>query len=234
MDKQSLGYIVSVRGTVVDIEFATQLPQVRHLLKAGPERNISLEVQTQLNEHTVRAIALNPTSGLARGMPVENTHGPLLVPNTSNILSRMFDVFGGAGVGKTVLLTEMILNMVANHNGTSIFCGIDERCREGEELHREMAQAGVLDNMVMMFGQMNELPGSRFRVGHAALTMAEYFRDDEHKDVLLLIDNQWQLQIQQQPWPSNKLPQSLGNEQATLSALVREYLFVYIKLAQNL
>jgi F-type H+-transporting ATPase subunit beta len=98
-------------------------------------------------------------------------------------------LFGGAGVGKTVLLTEMIHNMIGHHQGVSIFCGIGERCREGEELYREMKEAGVLPNMVMVFGQMNEPPGSRFRVGHAALTMAEYFRDDEHRDVLLLIDN---------------------------------------------
>ena len=98
-------------------------------------------------------------------------------------------LFGGAGVGKTVLLTEMINNMVGQHEGVSIFCGIGERCREGEELYRDMSAAGVLQNMVMVFGQMNEPPGARFRVGHAALTMAEYFRDDEHRDVLLLVDN---------------------------------------------
>lgn len=98
-------------------------------------------------------------------------------------------LFGGAGVGKTVLLTEMINNMVGEHAGVSIFCGIGERCREGEELYRDMRAAGVLKDMVMVFGQMNEPPGARFRVGHAALTMAEYFRDDEHRDVLLLMDN---------------------------------------------
>ncbi|OWK35573.1 F0F1 ATP synthase subunit A [Fimbriiglobus ruber] len=98
-------------------------------------------------------------------------------------------LFGGAGVGKTVLLTEMIHNMAKRHDGVSIFCGIGERCREGEELYREMKKTGVLPNMVMVYGQMNEPPGSRFRVGHAALTMAEYFRDDEHRDVLLLADN---------------------------------------------
>ena len=98
-------------------------------------------------------------------------------------------LFGGAGVGKTVLLTEMIHNMIEHQKGVSIFCGIGERCREGEELYRDMKTAGVLPNMVMVFGQMNEPPGARFRVGHAALTMAEYFRDDEHRDVLLLIDN---------------------------------------------
>ncbi len=98
-------------------------------------------------------------------------------------------LFGGAGVGKTVLLTELIHNMVGRHHGVSIFCGIGERCREGEELYHDMREANVLQNMVMVFGQMNEPPGARFRVGHAALTMAEYFRDDEHRDVLLLIDN---------------------------------------------
>ena len=98
-------------------------------------------------------------------------------------------LFGGAGVGKTVVITEMINNMVGKHEGMSIFCGIGERCREGEELYREMEAAGVLKNTVMVFGQMNEPPGARFRVGHAALTMAEYFRDDLRQDVLLLIDN---------------------------------------------
>ena len=87
-------------------------------------------------------------------------------------------LFGGAGVGKTVLLTEMIHNVVGHHHGVSIFCGIGERCREGQELYHDMKEAGVLSNMVMIFGQMNEPPGSRFRVGNAALTMAEYFRDD--------------------------------------------------------
>ncbi|MEO8182313.1 MAG: F0F1 ATP synthase subunit beta [Deltaproteobacteria bacterium] len=98
-------------------------------------------------------------------------------------------LFGGAGVGKTVLLTEMIHNMAGKQKGVSIFCGIGERCREGEELYREMKEAGVLPNMVMVFGQMNEPPGSRFRVGHVALTISEYFRDEAHRDVLLLIDN---------------------------------------------
>ncbi len=98
-------------------------------------------------------------------------------------------LFGGAGVGKTVLITEMIHNMVSQHQGISLFCGIGERNREAEELYREMQAAGVLDQTVMVFGQMNEPPGARFRVGHAALTMAEYFRDESHQDVLLLIDN---------------------------------------------
>jgi len=239
------GVVISVRGSVVDIVFDKHLPSINSLLHARKGK-IAIEVLSQLDAHRVRGIALTPTQGLARGMLVEDSGGPLRAPVGRDILSRMFDVFGntidhqsaptdiqwrsvhhappalarrstkseifetgiklidvlmplerggkaglfgGAGVGKTVLLTEMIHNMVGQHAGVSIFCGIGERCREGEELYREMKEAGVLDNMVMVFGQMNEPPGARFRVGHAALTMAEYFRDDEHRDVLLLIDN---------------------------------------------
>lgn len=98
-------------------------------------------------------------------------------------------LFGGAGVGKTVLIMELIHNMVGKYEGVSLFCGIGERTREAEELYRELQEAGVLDDTVLVFGQMNEPPGARYRVGHAALTMAEYFRDDERRDVLLLIDN---------------------------------------------
>jgi len=241
----NLGVVVSVRGSVVNIQFDEHLPPIYSLLNAK-EGKIAIEVLAQLDEHRVRGIALTPTQGLARGIAVEDTGGPLKAPVGKGILSRMFDVFGnaidrqaaptdiqwrtvhqappalarrstkseifetgikaidvlvplerggkaglfgGAGVGKTVLLTEMIHNMIGHQEGVSIFCGIGERCREGEELYRDMKEAGVLPNMVMVFGQMNEPPGSRFRVGHAALTMAEYFRDDEHRDVLLLIDN---------------------------------------------
>jgi len=98
-------------------------------------------------------------------------------------------LFGGAGVGKTVLIMELINNMAAHHRGVGIFCGIGERTREGEELYREIREVGVLDKTILIFAQMNEQPGARFRVGHAALTMAEYFRDDQEQDVLLLIDN---------------------------------------------
>jgi len=98
-------------------------------------------------------------------------------------------LFGGAGVGKTVLITEMIHNMAHAYEGVSLFCGIGERCREAEDLYREMQETEVLDKSVLVFGQMNESPAVRFRVGHSALTMAEYFRDDAHQDVLLLIDN---------------------------------------------
>ena len=242
----NFGAVASVRGSVVDVRFDGHLPPIHSVLRAGKERNIVIEVLAQRDARHVRGIALTPTQGLARGMAVADTGGPLKAPVGKGILSRMFDVFGnaidreapladvqwrsvhrappplarrstkseifetgikvidvlvplerggkaglfgGAGVGKTVLLTEMIHNMIGHQQGVSIFCGIGERCREGEELYRDMKAAGVLPNMVMVFGQMNEPPGSRFRVGHAALTMAEYFRDDEHRDVLLLIDN---------------------------------------------
>ncbi|MBK8702895.1 MAG: F0F1 ATP synthase subunit beta [Saprospiraceae bacterium] len=240
------GVVISVRGSVVDIGFEKSLPPIYALLTAGEDGQIAIEVQSQLSANRVRGIALTPTEGLARGMQVKNTGGPLMAPVGKGVLSRMFNVFGqaidtdaavtdvmwrsvhqpppplgrrsaksevfetgikvidvltplerggkaglfgGAGVGKTVLLTEMIHNVVGKQKGVSIFCGIGERCREGEELYASMKEAGVLPNMAMIFGQMNEPPGSRFRVGYTALTMAEYFRDDEHRDVLLLVDN---------------------------------------------
>jgi F-type H+-transporting ATPase subunit beta len=242
----NLGVIASVRGSVVDVRFDGPLPPINSVLRMGAENKIVVEVLAQRDARHVRGIALTPTQGLARGMMVTDTGGPLKTPVGKAILSRMFDVFGnaidrqpapadvqwrsvhrdppplarrstksevfetgikvidvlvplerggkaglfgGAGVGKTVLLTEMIHNEIGHQKGVSIFCGIGERCREGEELYREMKEAGVLPNMVMVYGQMNEPPGSRFRVGLAALTMAEYFRDDEHRDVLLLVDN---------------------------------------------
>ncbi len=98
-------------------------------------------------------------------------------------------LFGGAGVGKTVLIMEMMHNVVGQHQGISLFCGIGERIREAVDMYEEVQRAGVLDHTILVYGQMNESPGARFRVGHAALTMAEYFRDDRHRDILMLIDN---------------------------------------------
>ncbi|MGD8743384.1 MAG: F0F1 ATP synthase subunit beta [Granulosicoccaceae bacterium] len=98
-------------------------------------------------------------------------------------------MFGGAGVGKTVLINELINNMAEQYEGVSLFCGIGERLREAEEMYRAMQESGVLQKAVLIYGQMNEPPGARFRVGHAALTVAEYFRDVVKRDVLLLIDN---------------------------------------------
>ncbi|MBC7700514.1 F0F1 ATP synthase subunit beta [Aquabacterium sp.] len=242
----NVGAVVAVRGSVVDVRFDEHLPAIQTLLRMGDKDQIVVEVLAQTDSHHVRGIALTPTQGLARGMAVRDTGGPLKAPVGKAILSRMFNVFGhtidreadladvqwrsvhrappplakrstkseifetgikvidvlaplerggkaglfgGAGVGKTVLLTEMIHNMIGHQEGVSIFCGIGERSREGQELYSDMKAAKVLPNMVMVFAQMNEPPGARFRVGHAALTMAEYFRDDEHRDVLLLIDN---------------------------------------------
>jgi F-type H+-transporting ATPase subunit beta len=98
-------------------------------------------------------------------------------------------MFGGAGVGKTVLINELINNMAEQYEGVSLFCGIGERMREAEEMYRAMQESGVLDKAVLIYGQMNEPPGARFRVGHAALSVAEHFRDVAKRDVLLLIDN---------------------------------------------
>ena len=98
-------------------------------------------------------------------------------------------LFGGAGVGKTVLIQELIFNLATEHNGTSIFAGVGERRREGNDLYHEMKESGVLSKTALVFGQMNEPPGARMRVGLSGLTMAEYFRDQEHQDVLLFIDN---------------------------------------------
>jgi len=244
-EAMSKGTVISIRGSVVDAQFPESLPEIYHVLLAGQDRNIVIEVNTHLNENMVRGIALTPTQGLARGSDIFNTGGPIQVPVGKNLLGRVINVFGqpidlkqdlegdlrsihqkpvpltdqstvseifetgikaidvlaplerggkaglfgGAGVGKTVLITEMINNTVKKHHGVSIFCGIGERCREGEEIYRDMVNAGVLENTVMVFGQMNEPPGARFRVGHAALTVAEYFRDDMHQDVLLMMDN---------------------------------------------
>ena len=203
------GTVLSVRGSVVDVHFDRNLPSINHLLRAGDEGQVLIEVWAQLDAHRIRGIAMTPPQGLTRGTSVEDTGGPLKVPVGKAIRSRMFDVFGrtidrgaqladvelrsihrappsladratkaeifetgikaidvlmplerggkaglfgGAGVGKTVLLTEMIHNMVGHHDGVSLFCGIGERCREGEELYREMQAAGVLPNMVMVFG----------------------------------------------------------------------------------
>ncbi|MEA2116491.1 MAG: F0F1 ATP synthase subunit beta [Thermodesulfobacteriota bacterium] len=240
------GYIVSVRGNVVDVHFPSPLPAHRHALLASNKGTVMLEVQTHIDTDTVRCIALTSTQGLARGTAVTDTGGPLAFPVGDELLGRMLNVsgeavddggplhtdhrrsihqpplplaqrvirreifttgikaidllaplerggktglFGGAGVGKTVLITELINNTVGHYQGISLFCGIGERCREAEELYRAMKKAGVLKNTAMVFGQMNEPPGARFRVGHAALTLAEYFRDTAKRDVLLMIDN---------------------------------------------
>ena len=243
---QNIGQVRGIRGSVLDISFQNDLPEIYGELRTGEGERIIVEVLSHLDAETIRGIALTPTRGLYRGAQVRDTRNSLCVPVGKQLLGRMFDVFGnevdrgepigdcerrsihrppvpladrstqsgifetgikaidvlaplerggkaglfgGAGVGKTVLITELIHNIVGAYEGVSLFCGIGERSREAEELYREMKDAQVLDNTVMIFGQMNEPPGARYRVGHAALTMAEYFRDDLRQDVLLLVDN---------------------------------------------
>jgi len=239
------GTIVAIRGSVIDMYFPENLPEMYNLVKSGKKQDILIEIVTYLDSNLARGLALTPTQGLARGVKVIDTGQSLQVPVGDRLLGRMLNLFGetldeqppitggewrsiyapavplyqratnteifytgikaidilaplerggkaglfgGAGVGKTVLINELIHNLVSLYQGISIFCGIGERSREGEELYREMRDAGVLKNTVMIFGQMNESPGVRFRVGHAALTIAEYFRDQQ-QDVLLMIDN---------------------------------------------
>ncbi len=246
-DNLNRGSIEAIRSSVVDISFTEELPPISSKLTCGEHDEIIFETVGHSDEHLVRALALTPTAGIARGTEVRTRGEPITAPVGDEVLGRVFDVFGrtidgkdelpdeverhpierhapdlkkyatkkevlktgvkaidllaplerggkaglfgGAGVGKTVLITELIHNMVAEYEGVSIFSGIGERCREAEELYREMDEAGVLDNSVLVFGQMNEAPGARWRVGKTALTIAEYFRDNKQQDVLLLMDN---------------------------------------------
>jgi F-type H+-transporting ATPase subunit beta len=164
--KQLLGRVFNVFGEPVDKKGA---------LENSERRSIHHEPAPLAQQASKQEI-------FATGIKIIDVLAPLELGGKAGL-------FGGAGVGKTVLIMEMIHNMAGRHEGVSIFCGIGERSREGEELYREIKSAGVLDNAALIFSQMNEQPGARFRVGHAALTMAEYFRDDARQDVLLLIDN---------------------------------------------
>jgi len=242
------GWIVAIRGPVVDVAFPRgHLPPLRQaLVVPREEKDLVLEVAQHLGDSTVRTIAMDSTDGLRRGDKVYDTGGPITVPVGPETLGRMFDLvgnpidnlppppakkrypihrdpppleelsvedevletgikvidliapipkggkvglFGGAGVGKTVLIMELIRAIAYEHKGYSVFAGVGERSREGNELYLEMKRAGVLPNTVLVYGQMNEPPGARFRVGLTGVTMAEYFRDEEGKDVLLFIDN---------------------------------------------
>ena len=246
MMAKETGKIIQIVGVVVDVEFAqTKVPAIYDaLLVAHGGRTITLEVAQHLDEHTVRAIALQSTDGLKRGQAVEATGAAINVPVGVETQGRMFNVvgepidgkpapkgktssihreppalseqtnkteiletgikvidliapiakggkvgsFGGAGVGKTVLIQELINNIAKFHSGNSVFAGVGERTREGNDLYYEMKEAGVLDKTSLVFGQMNEPPGARLRVALSGLAMAEAFRD-EGKDVLLFIDN---------------------------------------------
>jgi F-type H+-transporting ATPase subunit beta len=250
VDGGAEGRIVQVDGSVVDVSFAEGgLPPVNHALEARRPRGepVILEVHQHLDGKTVRCVALQETAGLACGMAVAATGGPLAVPAGRAVLGRMMGVtgepidggpgfgadvarrpihraapafasqrggaqlfltgikvidllaplargskgamFGGAGVGKTVLIMELIRATVERHGGLSVFAGIGERSREGHELWTELKHSGVIGNTALVYGQMNEPPGARWRVGLAALAVAEYFRDEQKQDVLLLVDN---------------------------------------------
>jgi F-type H+-transporting ATPase subunit beta len=252
----SQGKISQVIGAVVDVEFEPgKLPCINNALEVpGIEikdiftysQRLVLEVAQHLGEGKVRAVAMGPTDGLRRGMPVHDTGNPITIPVGKETLGRILNVlgepvdkgpaieartyypihrpapafesqstrvemfetgikvidllepytrggktglFGGAGVGKTVIILELINNIAKQHGGISVFAGVGERTREGNDLYHEMKESGVIEKTALIFGQMTEPPGSRLRVGLTGVTAAEYFRDEEGQDVLLFIDN---------------------------------------------
>ncbi len=261
------GKITQIIGPVVDVYFAGEnLPALRNALEVeapasasasaeatankkatARQSKIILEVAQHVGLGRVRAIALQDTSGLARGAEATDTGKPVSVPVGEKVLGRLFNVigetidgkepldkniqknsihrdappfkeqrtkaevfetgikavdllapfikggkvglFGGAGVGKTVLIQELIRNVATEHGGYSVFAGVGERVREGNDLYTEMSESGVLSKTALVFGQMNEVPGARARVALSGLTMAEHFRDEMGKDVLFFMDN---------------------------------------------
>ena len=253
------GRVTQVIGPVVDVTFPQgNLPEILTALQVSnpaisdKEWNLTLEVAQHLGENTVRAVAMDSTDGLVRGMEVKNTAGPIAMPVGKECLGRILNVvgapvdergpvnatkfspihkeapafvdqstqveifetgikvidllapyrkggkiglFGGAGVGKTVLIMELINNVAKAHGGVSCFAGVGERTREGNDLLLEMSESkletgeSVLSKTALIYGQMNEPPGARARVALSALTVAEYFRDEEGQDVLLFVDN---------------------------------------------
>jgi len=257
---QSQGRITQIIGPVIDVAFSRgNMPNIYNSIivegqnEAGQEIKVVAEVQQLLGDNVVRAVALNATDGLMRGMKVSDSGSALSVPVGTITLGRIFNVlgeavdtfgdvnseatlpihrdapafvdldtklsifetgikvvdllapyrrggkiglFGGAGVGKTVLIMELINNIAKAHGGVSVFGGVGERTREGNDLYQEMKESKVINEtsltdskVALVYGQMNEPPGARMRVGLTALTMAEYFRDVNNQDVLLFIDN---------------------------------------------
>jgi F-type H+-transporting ATPase subunit beta len=248
----NVGKIVEIKGVVIDAQFEGQLPAIYNALEIsvpaadGAATTLVAEVQQHLGDDRVRAIAMDATDGLARGLDVVDTGAQISVPVGEVTLGRIFNVlgepvdhgdpladserweihrkppafadlsstveifetgikvidllapyvkggkvglFGGAGVGKTVLIQELINNIAQEHGGLSVFAGVGERTREGNDLWLEMTESGVIEKTALVYGQMNEPPGARLRVGLSGLTMAEYFRDVQNQDVLLFIDN---------------------------------------------
>ena len=245
---ENKGTLLQIIGPVIDARFEEQLPAIYNALviKFEDGKQLVAEVQQHLGNNVVRAVAMDGTDGLKRGLEVIDTGNPIKVPVGRETLGRIFNVlgevvdkgpavkteeyhsihreapsfeeqgtgteiletgikvvdllapylkggkiglFGGAGVGKTVLIQELINNIAKGHGGLSVFAGVGERTREGRDLYNEMKESGVIDKTALIYGQMNEPPGARLRVGLTALTMAEYFRDREGQDVLLFIDN---------------------------------------------
>jgi F-type H+-transporting ATPase subunit beta len=250
---KTTGTIKRIIGPVVDVDFGDHLPDIFTALEVkNGNKKLILETEQHLGGGVVRAVAMDTTDGLSRGMEVSSTGAPISVPVGAATLGRIFNVlgeaiddlpaqaggkalesskrlpihraapaymvqatkveiletgikvidlicpvlkggkvglFGGAGVGKTVVIQELIHNIASNHGGYSVFAGVGERTREGNDLYHEMKESGVLPKVAMVFGQMNEPPGARLRVALSGLTMAEHFRDAEGKDVLLFIDN---------------------------------------------
>jgi F-type H+/Na+-transporting ATPase subunit beta len=251
MPEQNVGKVIEIRGVVIDAAFTDNLPEINTALKLevpsedGSDRVLIAEVQQHLGDDRVRAVAMDSTDGIPRGVDVIDTGEPISVPVGKPTLGRIFNVlgepidtdepvdagerwsihrepptfedlqpttevfetglkvvdliapfikggkvglFGGAGLGKTVLIQELIRNVAREHQGNSVFAGVGERTREGNDLYLEMQESGVLKDTALVFGQMNEPPGARLRVGLTGLTMAEYFRD-QGADVLFFIDN---------------------------------------------
>ena len=245
---ENKGTLLQIIGPVIDARFEEKLPSIYNalIIKFEDGRQLVAEVQQHLGNNVVRAVAMDGTDGLKRGLEVIDTGNPIKVPVGRETLGRIFNVlgevvdkgpavkteeyhsihreapsfeeqgtgteiletgikvvdllapylkggkiglFGGAGVGKTVLIQELINNIAKGHGGLSVFAGVGERTREGRDLYNEMKESGVIDKTALIYGQMNEPPGARLRVGLTALTMAEYFRDREGQDVLLFIDN---------------------------------------------
>jgi F-type H+-transporting ATPase subunit beta len=250
----TIGKVVQVIGPVLDVEFeAGHLPELYNAIKidattdSGVHVRVTAEVQQHIGRNQVRAVAMNSTDAVVRGMEVTDTGGPITVPVGPAALGRILNVlgepvdngapiptsvprwpihrkrpdfvnlepkteifetgikvidliapfvkggkiglFGGAGVGKTVVIQELINNVAKGHGGRSVFCGVGERTREGNDLYLEFQEAEILDKVALIYGQMNEPPGARLRVGLSGLTVAEYFRDEENADVLVFIDN---------------------------------------------
>lgn len=241
------GIITQIIGPIVDVHFEGKVPALLNALTVkNGDITITLEVAQHIGLDRVRAIAMQDTQGLERGLEVIDTGAAISVPVGEVALGRLFNVlgetldsgaslatvpkrgihqdapkfkdqstktevfetgiksvdllapfikggkvglFGGAGVGKTVLIQELINNVATNHGGYSVFAGVGERVREGNDLYHEMKDSGVLDKTALVFGQMNEVPGARARVGLTGLTMAESLRDLGGKDVLFFMDN---------------------------------------------